>query len=68
MIDRDVLDKQLGFAKEQKLPVMILVNQYGEVVEVGLNNPAHAMVVLEKILGLTLDDAIRGRATKVPET
>lgn len=67
-IDRDVLDKAFGFASDQKLPVMLLVNQYGEVVEVGLNNPAHAMVALEQILGLTLDDTIRERAKVIPAT
>jgi len=67
-IDRDVLDKAFGYASDQKLPVMILVNQYGEVFEINLNNAAHAMVALEQILGLTLDNTIRERAKVIPAT
>ncbi len=46
---------------------MIIVNQYGELIEMELNNAAHAAVVLEKILGLKINSTIKRRATVKPE-
>ena len=48
--------------RKSGLPYMFLVNQYGDLVETELNNPAHALVILAETLGLTPDEDDKKRA------